>query len=176
MIAYEERFKEIAEALRRGETRAETVRTVLSWFGGQRRGTWIVGRIRNALKSAGLETTPDIWSTYLDGDLRFKLRDDSTAEATVRPVEVVPETLAETSVEPAGVTTSPVDPTYRLARLPSANATPLAVHPDDHLELAVTHMMKQDFSQLPILETPRTLKGVISWASVRRVKPARCSE
>ena len=29
-------------------------------------------------------------------------------------------------------------------------------------------MMKQDFSQLPILETPRTLKGVISWASIAR--------
>ena len=169
MTGCEERFKEIAEALRQGQTRAETVRTVLSWFGGQRRGTWIVSRIRNALKSADLETTPDIWATYLDGNLRFSLRDDSADKAAGTPViEVVPDTLAGRSVEGSGVTTTLVDPTYRLARLPSANAIPLAVHPDDRLEVAVSYMIKQDFSQLPILETPRTLRGIVSWASIAR--------
>jgi hypothetical protein len=168
----DDRFREIAEALRQGEPRAETVRTVLSWFDGQRRGSWIVSRIRAALKNAGLETTPDIWSTYLDGTLRLRLRDDSTNTAAAAPVaEVAPETPVDTSVATPGVTT-PIDPTYRLARLPSANATPLAVHPEvhpeDRLELAVSHMIKQDFSQLPVSESPRALKGIISWASIAR--------
>lgn len=60
------------------------------------------------------------------------------------------------------------DPTYRLARLPSANAAPLTVHPDDPLELAVSLMIKKDFSQLPVMETPRTLRGIITWASIAR--------
>ena len=155
----ENRFNEIAAQLRQGEQPSpETVRTILSWFGAQRRSTWIVGRIRNALKRAGLETIPDIWSTYLDGNLRFVLRDD----------DVEKPTQASLSGAQPSVTATPTDPTYRLARLPSANVPPLSVHPDNPLELAISHMIKKDFSQLPIMEGERTLKGIISWASIAK--------
>lgn len=154
-----DRFSEIAARLRQGEQPSpETVRTVLSWFGAQRRSTWIVERIRNALKSAGLETTPDIWSTYLDGNLRFVLRDDGVDKPTQAPLA---------GAQPS-VTVTPTDPTYRLARLTSANVPPLSVHPDNPLELAISHMIKKDFSQLPIMEGERTLKGIISWASIAK--------
>jgi hypothetical protein len=156
------RLQAIAEQLRRGEQPApETVRTVLSWFGGQRRGSWIVGQIRAALESAGLETTPDIWSTYLDGSLRFTLRKESSTKSGSVPTP-------ETSAGIQAPSTSPPNPTYRLARLPSANATPLSIHPDEPLELAVSHMIKKDFSQLPVMEGSRSLKGVVSWASIAR--------
>jgi len=161
-----DRFRDIAEQLRQGkEPGLETVRTVLSWFGAQRRGAWVVGNIRTALRDAGLQTTPDIYSTYLDGYLRFALRDDSPDKPIPVPVvEILPQSNAEIQEIPL----APADPTYRLARLPSANATPLSVHPDDRLELAVSHMIKKDFSQLPVLEGPRTLKGIVSWASIAR--------
>src|SRR6266566_1927447 len=102
-----DRLNEIARQLRRGERpSAETVRTVLSWFGAQRRSTWMVSRIRIALKNAGLETVPDVWSTYLDGNLRFVLRDDSFN----KPSETPP---VENSTQPT-VSVVPSDPTYRL--------------------------------------------------------------
>lgn len=157
-----ERFTEIAARLRQGDQPSpETVRTVLSWFGAQRRSVWIVERIQSALKSAGLETIPDVWSTYLDGQLRFTLRADSADKLTPAP-------LVDTRAQAQTVTVIPADPTYRLARLPSANVTPLSVHPDDSLELAIGHMIKKDFSQLPIMEGERTLKGIISWASIAK--------
>ena len=155
-----ERLQAIAEQLRRGEQPGpESVRTVLSWFGGQRRGSWIVGLIRAELENAGLETTPDIWATYLDGRLHFTLRKEPATTPVSPPV---PETNAGLQAPP----TSLSDPTYRLARLPSANAAPLSIHPDEPLELAVSHMIKKDFSQLPVMEGPRSLKGVVSWASI----------
>src|SRR3989304_796766 len=157
-----ERLQAIAEQLRRGEQPGpETGRAVLAWFGGQRRGSWIVGRIRAELENAGLETTPDIWATYLDGRLHFTLRKEPATTAASAPV---PETNAGLQAPP----TSLPDPTYRLARLPSANAAPLSIHPDEPLELAVSHMIKKDFSQLPVMEGPRSLKGVVSWASIAR--------
>lgn len=157
----DDRLNEIARQLRQGEQpRFETVRTMLSWFGAQRRSTYIVGHIREALKNAGLQTSPDIWSTYLDGDLRFALRDETVDTSTQT-------TLPETIAEPV-VSRMPVDPTYRLARLPSANVAPLSVRPDDSIQLAISHMIKRDFSQLPVMEGERTLRGVISWASIAK--------
>ncbi|MCI0678620.1 MAG: CBS domain-containing protein, partial [Actinobacteria bacterium] len=110
-------------------------------------------------------TTPDVWSTYLDGHLRFTLKEERSDEPSPAPIV---ETIVETNAEPQATTVAPADPTYRLARLPSANATPLSVHPDDPLQLAVSHMIKKDFSQLPVMETPYRLKGIISWASIAR--------
>lgn len=165
MTTPDERFHEIADQLRQGTPRSESVRTVLSWFGFQRRSAWVVDRIRTALKNAGLETNPDVWSTYLDGHLRFTLREDRAEEPSPAPVT---ETIVETSAEPQATIVAPSDPTYRLARLPSANATPVSAHPDDPLQLAVSQMIKKDFSQLPVMETPYKLKGIISWASIAR--------
>ena len=154
-----DRLNQIAARLRQGEQPSpETVRTVLSWFGGQRRGSWIVEHIRNALKNAGLETVPDIWSTYLDGELRFSLRDDTADNPIQTP-------LADRPVQQTVAVTAP-DPTYRLDRLPSANVPPLSVRPDDSLEVAISLMLKTDFSQLPVMEGQRTLKGIINWASI----------
>jgi len=165
MIAPGQRFHEIAQQLRQGTPRSESVRTVLSWFSFQRRSAWVVDRIRAELTNAGLETSPDVWDTYLDGYLRFALRQDREEEPSTAPAV---EALVETTPQPEAATTAPPDPTYRLARLPSANATPLSVHPDDLLKLAVSHMIKKEFSQLPVMETPYRLKGIISWASIAR--------
>ena len=112
MTTPDERFHEIADQLRQGTPRSERVRTVLSWFGFQRRSAWVVDRIRTALKSAGLETNPDVWSTYLDGHLRFTLQEARAEEPSPAPVI---ETIVEASVEPQATILAPSDPTYRLA-------------------------------------------------------------
>jgi predicted transcriptional regulator len=58
------------------------------------------------------------------------------------------------------------DPTYRIGVLPAANQLIVSVKPDDELTTAVTKMLTNDYSQLPVMRAERDLKGIISWASI----------
>jgi len=58
------------------------------------------------------------------------------------------------------------DPIYRISKLASSACIPLSVSPDTKLEEAVTHMLTNDFSQLPVMTSGRDVKGVITWASI----------
>lgn len=146
------RLLELAERLKRGEPpEMLTVRDFLSWFSAQRRGYWIVLSIRGALKKAGLVTQPDFEAAYIDSTIAIQL--------AVTPGGVTPQQ--------AGVTEEELpDPTYRIGKLASANQTPLAVKPDDTVERAVTLMLANDFSQLPVMTNDRDVKGVVSWSSI----------
>lgn len=69
------------------------------------------------------------------------------------------------------------DPIYRISKLASANRKPLSVSPDTKVEEAVTHMLTNDFSQLPVMTRSREVKGIITWASIgsRLVMGKKCS-
>lgn len=58
------------------------------------------------------------------------------------------------------------DPIYRISKLASSARKPLSVFPDTKLEEVVTHMLTNDFSQLPVMTSARDVKGVITWASI----------
>lgn len=58
------------------------------------------------------------------------------------------------------------DPIYRISKLASARRKPLSVPPDAKLEEVVTHMLTNDFSQLPVMTSARDVKGVVTWASI----------
>lgn len=58
------------------------------------------------------------------------------------------------------------DPVYRISKLASATRKPLSVSPDTKLGEAVTHMLTNDFSQLPVMTSGRDVKGVITWTSI----------
>ena len=58
------------------------------------------------------------------------------------------------------------DPIYGISRLPASARKPLSVSPDTKLEEAVTHMLTNDFSQLPVMTSGRDVKGVITWATI----------
>ena len=144
---------DIAKALRAGQTPgAETVRTLISWFGAQRRGYSVVQTIRRELDVLGLETNPDFEQTYIDAQIRFSLK--TVAVERVRTPHVEPET------------TLTLDPTYRVGMLPSANRIPLSVKPTANLQEAITLMLMNDYSQLPVMETEREVKGIVSWSSI----------
>lgn len=59
-----------------------------------------------------------------------------------------------------------VDPTYRVSGLAAANKPPLSVKPDAPLSEAITLMLANRYSQLPVMTTEREVKGVVSWPSV----------
>ena len=58
------------------------------------------------------------------------------------------------------------DPIYRIIRLAASTRKPLAVSPETRLEEAITHMLTNDFSQLPVMTRERDVKGIITWASI----------
>jgi CBS domain-containing protein len=58
------------------------------------------------------------------------------------------------------------EPIYRISKLASSARKPLSVSPDTKLEEAVTHMLTNDFSQLPVMTSEREVKGMITWTSI----------
>jgi CBS domain-containing protein len=148
-----EKFAEIAAELRAGKQPERiTARTLLDWFGAKRRGPVIVSLIDSQLSTAGITTDPDYKSVWVDTELVFTL------------------------VEPAGSTHSSADqissaesfpgPIYRLERLQAANIRPISVRPQQTVKEALTVMMENNFSQLPVMSGERSLDGVISFSSL----------
>ena len=140
------RLKEIAEKMRedRGtglapSSPAPTVREFMSWFGYARRGLWFVEKIREGLDANGLHTEPDFQHAYVDSEISF--RDSSVA-------------------------TPPADSTLRVDILEAAHNHPISVTPNDELKTAITHMMSNDFSQVPVMEGQREVKGMLTWESI----------
>jgi len=58
------------------------------------------------------------------------------------------------------------DPTFRIGALDAANREVVTVKPDEPISLAITRMLAYDYSQLPVMTSPREVKGMISWSSV----------
>ncbi|MEX0939560.1 MAG: CBS domain-containing protein [Pirellulales bacterium] len=138
----DEKLKVIRQQIDKGVVpQPDTVRNFLTWFGNSRRGSRSVSRIRQCLDDAGLETDPDFEFAFIDGQITF-IRAGSKKEPT-NPQE-----------------------TFRIGRLESANRKPVAIEPDRELCEAVTLMLTHDFSQLPVMTTERSVKGVISWKTI----------
>jgi CBS domain-containing protein len=149
MSVSEEKLSAIAAQLKKGVVPSrETVRTFLLWFNAERRGYNVVRRIRYALKRYELSTSPDFEYTWIDGTIAF----------TAAPADGAP-------VAQRGGAASP-DPTFRIGRLEAANNAPVSTKPDSTLAQAITVMLSNDFSQLPVMTGPRELKGIISWKTI----------
>ncbi len=157
-----EPLKEISEQVSNGGNPVVSVRTLLSWFGAQRRGSWRVRMIREALDGLKIRTEPDIEWAYIDGLISFAPKlVPAKAQEPQSPVGGLHEDKqSEVAVSVAA------DPTYRIGRLASANRRPISVAPDSTIAEAITIMMKNDFSQLPVMTSERDVKGMISWKSL----------
>lgn len=155
-----ERLREIEEHLKKGQAPDPvTVRALLAWFGAQRRGVWVVSYIRSTLRKHNLETRPDFEGTYIDGFVEFARAEQHGPAEAGEPV---------TGSEEGAPTADhmPADPTYRIGKLRSANTTPTSVKPQQTIKEAITIMMVNDFSQLPVMGGERDVKGVTSWTSI----------
>jgi CBS domain-containing protein len=170
-----ERLSEIAKQLKEGQVVDRvSVRTLLAWFGAQRRGYYIVQHIRRVLATIGLRTDPDFEGAYIDEDLVFSLAGQDAPGTTVNvaatgiptTTTVGAQTIAATATEVLLAGGGVADPTYRIGKLPAANRTPLSVKPDSPLQEAVTLMLSHDYSQLPVMQTEYNVKGMISWTSI----------
>lgn len=165
-----DRLAQIAQQLRERETAPSvSVREFLSWFGAQRRGYWIVSGIREALSHSGLQTDPDFESAYIDSPITFTLASDTSISPPLpaQPIELAATATASASaVATLSAAPSYADPTYRISKLGAANNPPISVAPDTALTEAVTLMLSNDFSQLPVVTSERDVKGILSWTSI----------
>ena len=77
------------------------------------------------------------------------------------PLEVVLDAAAD------GVSArAPTDPTVRVRMMEGAHNTPVSVTRDDPIGTATTIMCIRDYSQLPVMQGAREVKGIISWKSI----------
>ncbi len=158
-IEIPEELKAQAAALHAGQKPRATVRELLEWFQAERRGFNVVRRIRAALDQLSLITWPDFEGEYIDQEVFFMNKQSFQPPPPAPPSADVP---ASTPPVAAG----PVDPTHRLGRLKAANRKPVSATPNDTLEAAITLMLSHDFSQLPVMQSERSVKGMISWKSI----------
>jgi CBS domain-containing protein len=164
------RLSEIKDRLIKGEkVDGVTVRALLSWFGGaRRRGWWLVQAIKAALEDNHLETVPDFNSVYIDYPVEFKLTRTNSRPSREETPDSKLNTSQQNGEQKTEETLSLIDddPTYRLSRLEAANKSVVSVKPDSSLSEAITLMLHYDYSQLPVMQSARDLKGVISWRSI----------
>lgn len=138
-----ERLAELKKSIESSkEPKVEAVRTILSWFGYQRRGTQVLVQIERAFADHGLRTIPDLSEPWIDGSVNI-------------------------SLAPAGEQ----EPRYealiaRLGHLDAANQRPVSVKRDHALGIATALMLRHDYSQLPVMRNEREIEGVISWRAI----------
>ena len=162
----QERLKQIAADLAEGKVVPPvTTRAFLAWFGAQRRGYNIVYRIRSRLRDAELITIPDFESAYIDSFIRFFPKPKLEFKKTLKIAPATDKTVVEpTEIDP--VKEAAQDPTYRISKLGAANKAVVSVKPDAPLNEAVTVLMSNDYSQLPVMTSDREVKGIVSWKSI----------
>ena len=152
----ESKLAEIKNNLGNGsQSESVSVRSFLEWFGARRRGVGVVAHIRRALEKYSLETEPDFESAYIDSIIVVQLKSKEIQEV---------DEVAQTEKELVGGYDS--DPTYRISKLAAANKKPISVTPQQSLSEAITLMMTNDFSQLPVMSGDRDVKGLISWKTI----------
>jgi len=183
----------MAERLKRGQkVNRITVRNFLGHFGAERRGAVKVEEIDKILEALGLETEPNFRNAWIDGPIRLRLKvnvppadgvlpltdtsndldDDECDEAALEDsalevgAEAAPTSAEPNVLESTDEGTLSADPIFRIGSLPAANKIPVGVGQDDTLAKAITIMLRYDFSQLPVMQGDREVKGVITWKSI----------
>jgi CBS domain-containing protein len=163
-------LEEINKRVEKGETPRATVREFLYWFGAHRRGFNVVQFIRQTLRELNLETVPDFEGRFFDGPIIFRRSQMSSLKSPDSAIEnggtLPPDEKVDGDEPAATVAYIPADPAHRISRLKAANTPPTYVAPSDPIEKAITLMLINDFSQLPVMTSDREAKGIITWKSI----------
>jgi CBS domain-containing protein len=164
---------DVGEKLRKGESPPSiTVRELLGYFGSRRRGFYKVQEIKNAFRHLHITTYPDFEDIWIDGQIQFLSVPDTGRALDKGKAGNTGEGEAANGDELGNIAPSssppiaPSDPTFRIGALPAANQGVVSVKPDEPVCLAITRMLTDDYSQLPVMTTPREVKGMITWSSI----------
>ncbi len=152
-----------------------TPREIIHLASGNKRNTKLTEEIEQLLDEFHLFTHPAFSNTHLANVITVQKRPAET--------EDIPETIEELSgplMCYLGLQKgSNCDPIPRLSRLDSANlrhphergrTSLISIQRDAPLEEAITLMIKCNYSQLPIMNNPRKVEGMVSWRSIGKAK------
>jgi restriction system protein len=167
--ALPERAKELLEEAKRKadhEPVELTVRELLSYWDAKRRGYLIVETIKGDLAAYDLKTDPSFEEAWIDEQVRL-VRAPSREEPEISSGGMGTPEMAD-MLPAAGL---------RMRHLQSANREVSWVAPDASLALAQALMLKDDYSQLAVMSSPRDLRGAVSWKSIAQaqLRDANCS-
>lgn len=164
-------LQEAAEQVHQnGKAKMVRVKDLLSWFQAHRRGVLVVREIRSALRKAKLVTVPDFEVAYIDQRIKLKALPPLEIKAPVSKIIVTEENIAAGPLQSAVFGGSVSDPAPRIGMLKAANTPPTTVTRDTEVSEAITLMLMNDYSQLPVMQGDRNVDGLISWRSIGRTR------
>lgn len=143
-------LKQIADNIKNGKQQdAISVREMLSWFGAERRGVNVVFKIRQELKKHKIQTEPNFEDVWIDSKINF-VKQQSPTESEVLSKDSEFEII----------------PGNKIGLLEAANTQPQTVTKETPLQKAITIMMAEGYSQLPVIAENEKLVGAISWRTI----------
>lgn len=157
----DEEFKALAKKIHEtGEAKTLTPIQLIGYFGVTRRKVHVKWWVDKALEEHNLTTVPNYKSAWQYAEIELRL------QKTEEDIKDNPE---KASVDEATLTATKKDENIpRIQLLEAANTTPISISKNDFLKKAITLMMENNFSQLPVMNRPesRDVDGMISWHSI----------
>jgi predicted transcriptional regulator len=118
-----------------------TPRKIIAAFGCEKRTKGNLYKINKYLEGNQLETVPDFITQWIDAEISLKHQKKAKSKQETDPIQ-------------------------RIQLLQAANSQPISVNRDSKLNEAITLMMLHNYSQLPVMNGPRSVIGAITWESV----------
>ncbi|MEE1828150.1 CBS domain-containing protein [Streptomyces sp. BE20] len=164
--ARHEMLKQARESAEQGHPKSLPVRDLLQWWGAERRGYLISRQIAAELANHSLSTSPDFEAVGLDAVV------DLVVASTSPEIQPEPETPAQTVVSSPAHHNEEDTPVLGLTvgNLRSALTGVVSVSPSSTFEEAITEMVINGFSQLPVITGSRNLRGAVTWESIARAR------
>ncbi|WP_245225014.1 CBS domain-containing protein [Streptomyces smyrnaeus] len=159
------RARELADA---GMPQTLTVREFVGWWGALRRGYLITKQIEAELANHSLTTLPSFEKVHFDSTVQ--LITTAPSEEGGAGEDASPSQL--TAENPALDDEDEPETGLTVGNLPSALSEVVSVPPDATYEQAITLMVINDYSQLPVI-SGRNLRGAVSWKSIARARHAK---
>lgn len=163
-------LKQARQAAERGKPETITVRDLVRHWGARTRGSRITRSIEADLDNHGLTTDPHFLRVALDDDVVLAaVQPDSVAVAVaVADGAAVTDSVTVTVIQADAVQRREIGLT--LGNLTKSWRTLVSVKPTATFEEAMTKMLVNDFSQLPVLKSKHTLEGAVTWQSIARAR------
>ena len=136
-----------------------TIRTFLGWFGAQRRTEGNVAYINDRLSKLKIRTVPHYLNIWVDTPITFELIKAGSGQNNDNQSATEPSSSDDGIVEVN-------DPSFRVGNMEEASRGVTYVKPNATLNEVVTLMIANNFSQIPVMQNDRDVRGVITWASI----------
>jgi hypothetical protein len=181
---------EVKERVLKGDKISFPVRTVLQWFGAQRRGRNVVASVRRALDARGLATIPDFEDVWIDASVEFATRTMTVEESSPNTQVDGDSTLGGSKPAPSQAADGgdgappatppaasppggggprrpkPGDPVPRILHLAAANRPAPHVSPSTPVTVVLTRMMVDRINLLLVNNGPGNCSGIVTWRAI----------